>query len=288
MSNRRGDDGSQEWFDGIQRQRMQQRRVPNQKNGQSYLDQRVGSLNQQQRDPAEINDPYIKNIVNGYKTQPHYGPAHMGGQAADKTMESNYEVEVDMPAMQNQIMQKMMDSQRQSGGQSFTVEEELMKLPPHLRQQFMPLAQGQMPHQAQQQQQQAQSVTLKEGYPLYRPLQQSFGNMLTLAREIGLINGQLASQHFIVKGPKNVYIIPQNQNSVNIQEIQNNPRLMTQLVELRAPPMTSLGPLFVLQESITGQSQYPGGKQIITDGRQLNYQQTQAFSNNNGRNILKG
>ena len=286
MSNKRGDDGSQEWFDGMQRQRMQQRRSPNQKPNQSYLDQRVGSQQQQQNQAqVEIVDPYIKNIVDGYKTQPHYGPAHLGGQVLEKSIAANYEVEVDLSSLQNQMIQKQMEFQRQSGNQGFTVEEELMKLPPHLRQQFMPLAQGQMPNQQMQQSQpqqpQNQTIMLKEGYPVYRPIQQSFGNTMTLAREIGVINNQLSNQQFIMRGVKNVYVIPQNQTAVNIQEIQNNPRMLTQLVEIQSPPMSGLGSLLVLRESITtqGQSQY-GGRQVITDSMQQQYA--------GGRTILKG
>ena len=285
MSNRRGDDGSQEWFDGIQRQRMQQRRSPNQKTNQSYLDQRVGSQTQHQPQQIEISDPYIKNIVDGYKTQPHYGPAHLGGKVVEKSVAANYEVEVDMSTLQSQMIQKQMEFQRQSGNQGFTVDEELMKLPPHLRQQFMPLTQGMMPQQQVQQNQPAQpqnqAVMLKEGYPVYRPIQQSFGNTMILAREIGTINPQLSSQQFIMRGARNVYVIPQNQNSVNIQEIQNNPRMLTQLIEIQAPPMSSLGSLLVPRESISTHAySNPGGRQVITDATQYQY--------GGGRTILKG
>ena len=160
-----------------------------------------------------------------------------------------------------------------------------MKLPPHLRQQFMPLAQGQMPQQQAMQQnqpqQQNQTIMLKEGYPIYRPIQQSFGNTMTMAREIGVINHQLSSQQFVMRGAKNVYVIPQNQTTVNIQEIQNNPRMLTQLVEIQAPPMSSLGSLLVLRESIISQGQsYHGGRQVITDASQ--------HQHGNGRTILKG
>ena len=286
MSNRRGDDGSQEWFDSVQQQRMHQRRSPNQKANQSYLDQRVGPRHQQhQQEQVEISDPYIKNIVDGYKTQPHYGPAHLGGKVVEKSVAANFEVEVDMSTLQNQMIQKQMEFQRQSGNQGFTVDEELMKLPPHLRQQFMPLTQGQMPQQQMQQNQtnqpQNQSIMLKEGYPVYRPIQQSFGNTMILAREIGVINHQLSNQQFIMRGARNAYVIPQNQTSVNIQEIQNNPRMLTQLVEIQGSPMSGLGSLLVLRESITTQANsYPGGRQVITDATQYQY--------GGGRTILKG
>lgn len=282
MSNRRFDDGSQEWFDSIQRQRMQQKHP----NNKSYLDQKV-NVNQQPQQ-MEISDPYIKNIVSQYQNQPHYGPAHMGGQVVDRIQGGNYEVEVDMSEMQQKIMQKQMEFQRQSGNQGFTVEEELMKLPAHLRQQFMPLAQGQVPQinqpqqlnqQVYQNQNQNQVISLREGYPVFRVIQQSFGNTVILARQVGNINSQLASQQYIMKGQRNVYVVPQNQNSINIQEIQNNPRLLTSLVEVHAPPMASLGPLLVLKESITSFGQNLNGRQVITDANQQYF---------NGRTLLKG
>ena len=106
-------------------------------------------------------------------------------------------------------------------------------------------------------------------------------------------NEQLSMQQYIPRGTKNVYVVPQQQTQINIQEIQNNPRLLTTLVEVHAPPMASLGPLLVPAQAIAGA--YVGGsRQLITDSRQHQYQpvqqqpQTSQFGFPVRKGILKG
>mgnify|MGYP003333414369 CR=1 FL=1 len=159
----------------------------------------------------------------------------------------------------------------------------------------------QQPQQQYMPQQNTQQVVLREGYPVYRAIQQAFGNTFIIAREVGVINGQLANQPFLMKGMIQAYVVPQHQNQINIQEIQNNPRMLTTLVEVHAPPMASLGPLLVPAQAIAGM--YMGGaRQLITDSRQHQYvpqqpmvqqrpqpqQQTTQYGFPVKRGILKG
>ena len=125
---------------------------------------------------------------------------------------------------------------------------------------------------------------LREGYPVYRPIQQGFGNTVILAREIGVVTSQLASQPFLMRAAVNVYVVKPNQTQVNIQEIQNNPRLLSQLVEVQAPPMASLGTLLVAREAIVSPSQHGNGRNMLTDSRQPQQQ----YNPHNGRTVLRG
>jgi len=271
MSKINEDNGSQQWFDATMRSRMQQRAVTKQHNNQrsnSCLDQKVNTQPQQ---PAEINDPYIKNLVESRQQQPFYSPAHLGSVGLDRSRGGDYEVNIDMDSFQNAIQKKQIEM----GIPSQVPEADLN--------QIFGKQNGQAPlpgihqHQPQiQPQGNNQTVTLLEGYPVYRPIHQAYGNGMILAREIGVVNTQLATQQFIARNNVNVYVIPQHQTQVNIQEIQNNPHLMTSLVELQSPPMSSLGPLLVAREAINGgNGTYAGGRQLITDQRHYQYQAPQ-------------
>ena len=145
-------------------------------------------------------------------------------------------------------------------------------------------------HNNQQPSQNNQTVTLMQGHPVYRPIHQENGAGFVLAREVGVINEQLSMQQYITKGTKNVFVVPQHQTQINIQEIQNNPRMLTTLVEVHAPPMASLGPLLVPAQAIAGA--YMGGsRQLITDSRQHQHvpqQPTTQYGFPIKRSILKG
>jgi hypothetical protein len=259
------DDGSQAWFDAQMRMRAQQRH--NQRNT-NPLDQRVTYKDQAAKE-AEIHDPFIRELI---AKQPHYGPIPL-----EKEVKTN----VDMEAFARQ--QHML---QQTGGVNPVGEADLDMIfnkgrhtAPH-HQHPLPGQQHQYP------QQNSQQVVLREGYPVYRAIQQSFGNTFILAREVGVVNQQLANQPFLMKGMIQAYVVPQHQTQINIQEIQRNPHLLSPLVEVHAPPIASLGPLLVPREAVVAPGQYGGGRQMITDARQ--HPQQNYYPNHNGRGILKG
>lgn len=261
---KKSDDGSEQWFDQLAKQRIQERvqaRQVNRIQQQSYLDRKVTT---QQNRQEEIQDPFIKNLVESRQNQPFYGPAHLGGQVVDRSLAGNYEVEINMDALQRAIISKQHEFQQQSGMNPNGVgEADIDRLfGKHNNSQQTSLLPG-----IRQPDQQNGTVTLSTGFPIYRPIHQVNGGGFILVREVGVVNEQLASQQYISRGTKNVYVVPQHQTQVNIQEIQNNPRLLTTLVEVHAPPMASLGPLLVPAQAIVGA--YMGGsRQIITDSRQ--------------------
>jgi hypothetical protein len=291
---KRSDDGSEQWFDQLAKQRInervQQRQGNNQKvNQKSYLDRKVTTVQQPQQE--EIHDPFIKNLVESRQNQPFYGPAHLQGQVMDRTLAGNYEVDINMDALQQAILRKQSEFQQQSGMMPTNVGEADLDRIFNKQPQQAPLPGVRQPEPQQQVGGGNQTVTLNTGYPVYRAIHQPNGGGFVLAREVGVVNEQLASQPYISRGTKNVYVVPQHQTQINIQEIQNNPRLLTTLVEVHAPPMASLGPLLVPAQAIVGA--YMGGsRQLITDSRQHQYvpqqQQTTQFGFPVKRGILKG
>lgn len=298
MSRFKSDDGSDQWLDQLTRQRLQERvqsRQPSQQNNKSYLDQKVSTFHHnQQQQPSEITDPYIKNLVESRQQQPFYGPAHLGGQTVERSVAGNYEVELDMNAMEQAILRKQREFQQQAGvNPSGVGEADLDRLFGRQNQSLPGIRQPEQQMPQMQSQAQNNVVALKAGYPVYRPIHQPNGGGFVLAREVGVINEQLASQQYIARGAMNVYVVPQHQTQINIQEIQNNPRMLTSLVEVQAPPMSSLGPLLVPAQAIAGA--YMGGnRQLITDSRQHQYvpqqpqQQPTQFGFPVRRGILKG
>lgn len=227
-------------------------RARQQKNSNNPLDRRVTYKDPAAKE-AEIQDPYIRELVAKRAQQQHYEPVPL-----------NKEVNVDMDAISRQ--QAML---QQTSGINSLGDADLDRIF-NRQQQHQP--QHHMP-----QQQQPQQIVLREGYPIFRPIQQAFGNTFVLARQIGVVNQQLAMQPLLMKGMVQVYVVPQHQQQVNIQEIQRNPHLLSQLVEVHAAPMASLGPLLVQREAIS--SPYStNGRQVISDARQPY----------NGRTILKG
>jgi hypothetical protein len=273
MSQYRSDDGSQAWFDAQLRMRAQQRN--NQRNT-NPLDRRVTPHKDPVVKEAEIHDPYIRDLVARRAEQPHYGPVPL-----DKEVKTN----VDMEAFARQ-----QASLQQAAGPMGEADIDLIFNRNRHQQPQHPLPGQQQQYHQQQPQQGYQQVVLREGYPVYRAIQQAYGNTFILAREVGVVNQQLASQPFLVKGMIQAYVVPQHQQQVNIQEIQRNPQLLSPLVEVHAPPMASLGPLLVPREAVVAPGQYGGGRQMITDSRQhyAPQQPQHYYPNHNGRGILKG
>lgn len=264
MSNFKSDDGSQAWFDAQQRMRSQQ--LNNNNKSQNPLDRRVNIARDPSVKEAEIRDPYIRDLIAKRAQQPHYGPIPL-----DK--EVNTSSDMDAIARQQAMLQ-------QTSGINTLGDADLDLI-------FNKGRQAQQPPQ-QQQQQGPQQVVLREGYPVYRPIQQSFGNTLVIAREVGVVNSQLANQPFLAKGTVLVHVLQPNQQQVNIQEIQRNPQLLSTLVEVHAPPMASLGPLLVPKEAVVIPGPYGNGRQMLTDARQHYAPQPQHYPNPNARGILKG
>jgi len=263
MSNKY-DDGSQAWFDAQIRMRAQQRL--NQHN-HNPLDQRVNYKDQSVKE-AEINDPYIRDLVAKRSQQPHYGPIPL-----EKEVKTNIDMEAF--ARQQHLLQ-------QTGGVNPVGEADLDMIFNRGRH---AAPQQTLPGHHQQPQQYSQQVVLREGYPVYRAIQQAFGNTFIIARAVGVVNNQLANQPFLIKGMIQAYVVPQHQTQINIQEIQRNPHLLSQLIEVHAPPMASLGPLLVTREAVVSPGQYDNGRQMITDARQ---HPQQHYPSHNGRGILKG
>ena len=290
------DDGSEQWFDQLAKQRIQERVQHRQKNHQqqdSYLDRKVTTVQHRQPQQEEVHDPYIKQLIEARQNQPFYGPAHLGGQAVDRSLAGNYEVDINMDALQQAILRKQSEFQQQAGMVPTGVGEADLDRIFNKQPQQAPLPGIRQPEPQQQVGNGNQTVTLNTGYPVYRPIHQANGAGFILAREVGVINEQLSMQQYIPRGTKNVYVVPQQQTQINIQEIQNNPRLLTTLVEVHAPPMASLGPLLVPAQAIAGA--YVGGsRQLITDSRQHQYQpvqqqpQTSQFGFPVRKGILKG
>ena len=226
---------------------------------------------------AQIQDPYIRDLVAKRAQQPHYNPTPLDRVVRDVDMDG--------------LMRKQMEVHQSTGERNMDISEAdidrlFNRSGHHQQHQHQHQHQQHMiPHQ-QQQQQGPQQVVLREGYPVYRPIQQGFGNTVILAREIGVVTNQLASQPFMMRGSVNVYVVPPNQTQVNIQEIQNNPRMLSHLVEVQAPPMASLGTLLVAREAIASPGQYGNGRNMLTDSRQ--HQQYNQHVNHNGRTVLRG
>lgn len=216
---------------------------------------------------AQIQDPYIRDLVAKRAQQAHYGPTPLDREVRDVDMDG---------LMRRQMELHQTTGERVSNIGEADIDRLFNRSSNHQQHPQM------MPHQ-QQQQQGPQQVVLREGYPVYRPIQQGFGNTVILAREIGVVTSQLASQPFLMRAAVNVYVVKPNQTQVNIQEIQNNPRLLSQLVEVQAPPMASLGTLLVPREAVVSPGQYGNGRNMLTDSRQ-----PQQHNPNNGRTVLRG
>lgn len=220
------------------------------------------------QDPSSIKDPYIRDLVAKTQQTPHFSPLPL-----DKTI-SNFDL--DGFSRQQALLAR-------AGGvpDPNTVTEIDIDRMLHNR-----VSQQQAQHYQQPQQvvQQNQTVSLKEGYPVYRGIQQAFGNTFVLARVVGVVDRGLASQPFLARNQIQAYVVPPSQTQVNIQEIQQNPRLLTSLVEIHSTPMSGLGTLLVQREAINfgNVSQYhhqQPQRNVLTDDRRFQPQ---------GRTLLKG
>lgn len=300
----RSDDGSQEWFDQLTRNRIRGGSLP------TAPAQRISEI-----DPNTIADPTIRERLlaakqagetakQRYTSAPHYGPAHLGGKVLDKISAQNYEISADVDAMTSAIEAKHLQ-QRQILNEVDSYEEQLQRMTGPARAQAMQTLnalqhrqtaypnqnlarlneignanyiqqqQMQQPQYPQMQQQNSSQVCrLIDGHPCFRALQtDAYGAAIVMARAVGQIIPQISMQEFVIRGYKNVYIVPPNQTMVDMNQIQRNPQLCTQLVEIMAPPASGLGILLVPKEAVATTTMSPNGQRgIITDSYQRNQQ----------------
>jgi len=177
-----------------------------------------------------------------------------------------------------------------------SAELQLQRLPPHLRQNAMQtldnlqhgrnaygqnLARlnevgnanlmGQQQQYGQQQpQQQVQSCRLVEGFPCFRAIDtQGWGGTanIVLARAVGQVVPQVSMHEFVVRRVVNVFIVPPQTTTVDMNMIQNNQQLQAQLVEVQAPPMSGLGVLLVPKEALGLRGGMGDQRGILTDAR---------------------
>jgi len=323
MNMKREDDGSLEWFDQVTRQRI--------RGGHNAAQQNTGSKYQfAEINPDTVTDPQLKEQLQAvrragleakerYVKTWHAGPAHLGGKVIDPNQARDYAVTADVDQISTAIEAKHMQ-QRQLLNEVDSAEMQLQRLPGSTRGQAMnvlnslqhrqtafpqhnlvrlnEIGNGNFMQPQQTQQQGPQVCKLLEGHPCFRALQTAgFGSNLVMARAVGQIVSQIAMQEFVVKGIVNVFIVPPNQTVVDINIVQRNPQLCTQLVEISNP---HLGSLLVPKEALGIATTSPYGQQktILTDSRQRQQQPTQQMLLNRaiqhtpqtagGRGMLKG
>jgi len=288
----------------------------------------------------EIRDPLIKQVVEKYTKAPHYGPAHAGFKD-DPYAANNTTLNVSDDVLINRLnsfnQQVRMSTQ---GLERFdNAEDALQHIPPHLRGQAFnayqrslggktvmgeqvgnrPYAMAQNGVQSQQQapapqgqasqQIQVQQVRILEGFPCFKALNvQGFYAKFPLVRAIGVTNAQLAMTEFVTRAITRAYVVPPNQNQVDMALIERNQNLLQELVIVEAGPMTGIGQILVPRQAIaTAQRMVPQNQghilrdavsrqgTMINDGRFYNQQQNfpaRPMLNNNPqygpRKILKG
>lgn len=264
------------------------------KTRQALLEERFGRNRQpvQQNTQSTIRDQYIKTIVERYQNSPHYTP-----QSAGVT-----ELDVDMALVQQRILSKQQELQRQAGV-SITADDALARATPQQRaalaaagvpvpgftpqnqqQSFKPQQQPPQQHlpgvrqpepqpQQHMQQPQQQTVQLREGHTVYHMIQQNFGSGLALVRPIGVVTPQLANQQLIMRAIVESFVVHPHQQTINMQEAEKH---KVRLLSIIVPPMVSPYPILVEENAVVGAGQPSyGGRQLINDGRIYRPQQPQ-------------
>ncbi len=298
------DDGSSEWMDKRIHQRIRSNDSRPVARNDSYLDKKINTSTNQQGGYI-INDPYTKIVVEKYTNARYFGPAHLGGKVMDRESAGNFEINADLDGM-SQAIQSRFAQMRSQSGEAISVEDQYSHVPANLRGQVSQIQQslekGQSPfpqhsltrlHEVgnqrttalmgnsnnnfnQPQQQNSQECRLLEGHPCFVGIQYgSFGGVIPLVRGLGQIGSDLASRQYTFKGIIKAYVVPPQQQAVNMEVLQRNPNMLTELVELICPPMGQVRTIFVPKEAIARgqQSQNPMGYQLLTDG--LRRQQNQ-------------
>ena len=195
-----------------------------------------------------IKDPYIKTVVERYMSAPVYQPLHNELSSVRGAENLNQKI----AAYDAQV--------RRAGGWDSLddVETALQHVPPHLRgtvqNRFQQLQTAQRdvggPQQPLQQQG-PQIVRLLEGFPCFRAINtQGFYPKFPLVKNAGQTTPQLSSVEFVVRGVVKAFIVAPNQTQVDMGAIERNPSLLTEFIQVEAPPMTGVGTLLVPRQSI--------------------------------------
>ena len=281
------DNGSAEWLDQLAHTRIRQGRQGVREAYAPAFDPRLDRK-------ISVEQPAAQTKDYAYQHRPHHIAAHIQQQKEfnDTAFNMVNQIPIGAPSMpgltpdnvdtelmrypahvRNRLMGTMQQLQQ---GQSAFPEHNLAQMGNVSRQQQQALGMQQP-----QQQQQTQVCRLQEGYTFFRAMQtQGFGATVPLVRPGGSIPGNISSTEFQIKGIRNVYIIPPQQTVVDMAQIQANPQMLTQLVEVTAP---MVGTFLVPREAIMGGQQQgqPGGQQILRDSRYSHQQpQQQQYHHN--------
>ena len=132
-----------------------------------------------------------------------------------------------------------------------------------------PQQQHQLPPQYQQQQApqqpQGQRCFIAQGATVYNPLRlQGFmeGGPVILCRQAGQANEREALVEYVVKGLKSCYVVPLNENRVDLARINNSPNTWTQMVEIQG----AMGQSFLVPQQSLRAGQNPG-RTMLRDQR---------------------
>ena len=203
------------------------------------------SLNEivQMRDqrPGQVINPYASQQQ---QPQQQFMPQQQSQQYGDLSSSQMMN-----HAAVKQRAQAMLAQGQQSYQQS--------QVPAHT-QAFQPMTQG------------PQVCRLYEGAEFYRPLNTGgwMQGAVNLCRKGGTVPGNWMVD-FELRGGKQVYVVPLNENTVDIARIQANPQLMVNLVEV-ANPNGMIGVIYVQESAIVRSSpmapqQQYGNRQMLQD-----------------------
>jgi hypothetical protein len=74
---------------------------------------------------------------------------------------------------------------------------------------------------------------------------QGFGSNILLVRAVGQISPQFMNIDFIIRESIRAYVVKPNEDRIDMNTIQNNPQILSELVLLEAPPMSGIGRILV-------------------------------------------
>lgn len=320
---KREDDGSQEWFDQLAKNRI--RRDGGASNPFSAYGKFTPTAQMQEIDINAISDPEVRKrillvkeagqlAIEHYTKAPHFGPAHLGGKPVDRITASNYAVQVDMDQMSAGINARHMQY-RQQLNEVDSTDAQLQRMPAHMRQYAAQtlgnlennrpafanhnltrlhevgnsMNQGQPQQQQQyhnQPQQQVQACRLVDGYPCFRAIDTGPWpglEKVVLARGVGQVVPQVSMHEFVVRRVVDVFVVPPQQTALDMNMINNNPQLRTQLVEVQAPPASGIGVLLVPREALGIRGGMGDQRGILTDARMRAAQGQQQLLLNSAR-----
>lgn len=191
----------------------------------------------QHRPQPEISDPFIRNVVAGYQSQPHFEINQTVPDTVVQPQEhtrapvhNRSSKETDFVDVSAVVRQRLAGSQ---SGQQLPITK-------------------------------TEGSSVRPGSKLYRVVQAagSIGNSgVTLAREIGVATQHVANQPCIIQptGAVNCLVID---NSTTVVDL-NRPQKLTPLVSVMFPPLSGLGTLLVERQNVSVGNL--GGKVMLND-----------------------